>query len=476
MLIKNELIKLFKRRSMIIMLAIILLASFLIMPMYDSRGRVNYYEVDYVYDESFWWEDEAEWLMNEYGKTDDNGNYLDQTEYAYEQRCRAKKYRYMLSVGMTSSQDWRYSLCEEIFDYQFLLDYKGTLTETQESRMELLKKYVSEDDWKGYYTANRDQLVASLTLTGASTHTIEAYTFECDYRLEHDLKPGAEPWRDTLISKTATAKKSLAPYLDAEDDGETVDPDDTEEYRNTIALSLYRLENDIEHDVASVMAGGNSAETFWEFFSNSILLVTLVGIMLIIIAGRIVAEEYSGGTIKFLLICPAKREKILFAKYFAVLIVGLIMMSTLYVSSGIFALIFSGGEEIGASVLAVKNGIVSERSPFIQLIINYALQGIGMTVMTTMAFAISSLMKSTSLSVGIGLFAFTMGLTGAALLESMDIDFARYIIFANVDLAAIARGEGLFDYQTLPVALLVIAIHMVIFLWTASDAFSRRDI
>lgn len=461
---------------MIIMLAIIILASFLIMPIFDGRGRGNYYEMYVPYDESYWWEDEAEWLESEYGKKDKQGNYVDQTEYAYEQRCRAAQYRYMISVGMTSSGDWRYALCEEIFDYQFLLDYKGTLTNEQRSKMELLKKYVGDDDWRGYYTEVRDEIAASYTAVGASSQKIEAYTFEYDYRLQNDLKPGAEPWRDTLINKTATAKKSLVPYLEAEARGEKVDPDDTEEYRNTIALSLYRLENDIEHDVASIMGGKNAAETFWEFYANSILLVTLVGIMLIIIAGRIVAEEYSGGTIKFLLICPAKREKILFSKYFALLIVGFIMMTGLYISSGLFALIYSGGRDIGASVLSVKNGIVSERSPFIQLMINYLLQGVGMIVMATMAFAISSLMKSTSLSIGAGLFAFTSGLTGTLLLEGMDVDFARYLIFANVDLAAIARGNSTFDYQTLPTALLVIAVHMVIFLWTASDAFSRRDI
>lgn len=475
MLIKNELIKLFKRRSMIIMLAFLLLASFLIMPIY--KGGYRNPEIDYAYDETYWWEDEAKWLETEYGKTDEYGEFLDQTDYAYEQRSRAAQYRYMISVGMKSSGDWRYSLVEEIYDYRLILDKKGELSQKESARLELLVGFVERDDWRGYYEYERSAVEAYEQSLGSSAHRIEAETFEYTYRLDNGVKPGEIPWRDQLIRSAARAKSSLVPYLEAADAGEKVDPADTEEYRNTLALSLYRLENDIEHDVSSDMAGGNGgAETFWEYFSNSLILVTLVGIMLIVIAGRIVAEEYSGGTVKFLLICPAKREKILFAKYFTLLLVGLMMMTALYISSGIFALIYSGGSEIGASVLTVRNGVVRESSPFIKLIENYALQGVGMTVMATMAFAISSLMKSTALSVGIGLFAFTSGITGTMLLEQMDFDFARYLIFANVDLAAIARGESIFEYQTLPVALVVIAVHMVIFLWTASDAFSRRDI
>jgi ABC-2 type transport system permease protein len=476
MLIKNELIKLFKRRSMIIMLAVIILASFLIMPLY-SGGRYDYPDIYYQHDESFWWEDEAEWLESEYGKKDDKGNYIDLTDYGYEQRSRAAQYRYMLSIGMKSSSDWRYPLVEEMFVYKLTLDKKGMLGAEENERLLLLTDFVEKDDWRAFYTAEKEALQAAATSLGSSAHRIEAITFEYTYRLENDVKPGESNWRDQLLAKAATAKKSLAYYLEAEDAGEKVDPADTEEYRNTIALSLYRIDNNIEHDVSEDMAGDNyGAKTFWEFFPNSTVLITLVGIMLIVIAGRIVAEEYSGGTIKFLLICPAKRQKILFAKYFTLLIVGLMMMTALYVSSGIFALIYSGGEGIGATVLSVKNGVVRQSSPFIKLIVNYALQGVGMTVMATMAFAISSLMKSTALSVGIGLFAFTSGMTGMLLLEGMDVDFARYLIFANVDLAAIARGESLFEYQTLPVALLVIAVHMVVFLWTASDAFSRRDI
>ena len=472
MLIKNELIKLFKRKSTIVMLALILAASLFIMLIYNGT---EYIEDVYYGQGNYWWEGEAEWIEEEYGKKNPDGSYVDQSENAYYMRNRAEMYRYLLSLEISGSDEWRYALIEEMFSYKLVLDRDGKLDEESAARYEMLRGYVEKNDWRAFYTDMKNETVASNE--GVSKHRIEALTFVYTYHLENDIEPGAERWRDNLIAKAASAKKGLVPYLEAEDAGEKVDPADTEEYRNELALAIYRLENGIEHDVSGAMLGNNGrAQTYWEYFANSISIITLVGIMLIVIAGRIVAEEYSGGTIKFLLICPAKREKILFSKYFTVLIVGLMMMVTLYVSSGLFALLFSGGKEIGASVLSVKNGVVRESSPFITLAVNYALNGVGMIVMATMAFAISSLMKSTALSVGIGLFSFTSGLASALIFSEMELDFARYFIFSNVDLAAIMRGEPTFDYQTLPVAIAVIVVHMVIFLLTASDAFSRRDV
>ena len=471
MLIKNEFIKLFKRSSTIVMLALILVASLLVMLIYNGSGVSN--DIAYI-DQTYYWEYEVEWIEEVYGKKNPDGSYVDQSDDAYYMRNQGEMYKYLLEQKVMGTGDWRYWLVEEMFTYKLTLTTTGELDDISAARYEKLRGYV-EGDWHVYYTDLKNEIISANA--GASTHRIEALTFEYSYYLENDIDPNTDRWRTTLVTNAASAKKNLVPYLEAADAGEKVDPADTEEYRNELALALYRLDNDIEHDVSGAMLGDNGrAETYWEYFANSIVLVNLVGIMLIVIAGRIVAEEYSGGTIKFLLICPAKREKILFAKYFTVLLVGLMMMTTLYVSSGIFALLFSGGKEIGASVLTVKNGVVRESSPFIALAINYALNGVGMTVMATMAFAISSLMKSTALSVGVGLFSFLSGAAGALILSESDLDFARYLIFSNIDLAAIARGEPMFDYQTLPVAIAVIAVHMVIFLLTACDAFSRRDV
>ena len=62
------------------------------------------------------------------------------------------------------------------------------------------------------------------------------------------------------------------------------------------------------------------------------------------------------------------------------------------------------------------------------------------------------------------------------ILSQLNISWARYLIWANVDLSGIMEGSGMFMGQTLTSALAVIAVHMVIFLMIAWDGFTRREV
>ena len=107
----------------------------------------------------------------------------------------------------------------------------------------------------------------------------------------------------------------------------------------------------------------------------------------------------------------------------------------------------------------------------------YLLGSVNRIVMATLAFAISSLIRSSALAIGVSLFAMLAG-SGAVLFlkEALNIDWARYIVFANTDLNAILSGTTPFVNQTIGFALGVIAVYMVVFLLTAWDGFVRREV
>ena len=470
-LIKNEFIKLFARRSTIVIL--ILIAALALGSMAISIPAGGYYEEIMDYGNTDWWENEAEWIEQEFYVKDENGEYVDKSDYAYEMRARAKVYRFMLETGIDNTNDWRYRLIyEDMWAVLMEMDL-GKVTAENEAKLEAIKAAAKNDDWRGYYTELREGIMSSESLSDIQK---DAYAFEYNYYLENDLKPGSVVWKDSLLRQAANAKQSLVPYLEAEKRGEEIDPKVTEEYRNKLAVALYQLDNDIQYNAERYFENERRDGNYWSYFVNTKGLLTVIGIMMIVIAGKIVAEEYSAGTIKFLLISPAKRYKILLAKYLTVLIMGFMMMAILYLSSAILALPFSGGEGLTSMVIRAKDGVVKATSPFVSLLSHYALQSVGMIVMATMAFAISSLMRSTAVSVGVGISAYAFGLLGATLLADLGLDVGRYLIFSNLNLADIAKGEAIYEYQTLPMALVVIAVHMVVFALVAHDAFVRRDI
>ena len=81
-LIKNEFIKLFARRSTIVML--ILIVALALGSMAISIPAGGYYEEIMDYGNTDWWENEAEWIEQEFYVKDENGEYVDKSDYAYE--------------------------------------------------------------------------------------------------------------------------------------------------------------------------------------------------------------------------------------------------------------------------------------------------------------------------------------------------------------------------------------------------------
>ena len=105
------------------------------------------------------------------------------------------------------------------------------------------------------------------------------------------------------------------------------------------------------------------------------------------------------------------------------------------------------------------------------------LSSINVVVMATLAFSISSLVRSASLAIGISLFSLLSGNVIISILkEGLAIDWTRYLLFANIDLAKIASGNSIYTNHSLTFAIGVIAVHLIVFFLIAWDGFTRREI
>lgn len=294
--------------------------------------------------------------------------------------------------------------------------------------------------------------------------------WEYEYRLENNI-PFGDTWKDDTITEISDNKDVLNSLSNETQSSESKKLDEQ------VKMNLYRLEHNIDIDVNSTMSNSTDGATnFWSAMSMSTSLISLVGLLVIIIAGSCIANEFSQGTIKFLLINPVKRWKILFSKYFTVITFGYIMIALLFVVMIPFAGIFLGFDSISAPYLYISDGNVHEMSPFLHIIKLYLLNSVDVVVMATMAFALSSLFKSSALAIGAGVFCMMGGSTLIQILSMLKQDWARYLIFANTNLASIYEGKSLFPQHSLTFALVVIAVHMVIFLLTAWDGFTKREV
>lgn len=201
-------------------------------------------------------------------------------------------------------------------------------------------------------------------------------------------------------------------------------------------------------------------------------MMALVTLMTIIVSSGIVSAEFSQGTIKMLLARPVKRWKILLSKYITVLLYSLLLTVILFVvtyitSSILFpkvledTITFSGGEVAANKVLG-------------KALYMMFLGWINTVVISTLAFMIGTIFRSTSLAIGISIFLYFTGNTIVLFLTKYD--FAKYILFANTDLTQYETGYVLIDGLSMSFSATVIAVYAVLFLLLSFLSFIKRDV
>lgn len=237
-------------------------------------------------------------------------------------------------------------------------------------------------------------------------------------------------------------------------------------YERSTAINEYRIKHDLPED------GDYSALSF---ISDASSIIPLLGLFVITVAAGIVANEFSWGTVKLLVIRPISRFKILLAKYFTVLLFALALLFILFASAGITGLALFGAGDGSQVHLAYADGTVEEKSLLLHLAGSYLLNSISLLMMATMAFMISAVFRNSSLAVGISIFLLAMGGTVTNLLATK-FEWVKYILFANTDLTQYFDGSPLVSDMTLGFSIVVLAVYFIVFHVLAFGAFTKRDI
>lgn len=453
-LVKNEYIKLMLKASTWVMLIILLLASVGLSAM-ALVGQKQY---------ESWNSTSTEDLIESYQS---EINYLkDVKTEGWEQEVEYNQYL----IDNAIEEDWRADAVLAMFEIKYHAAEYGI--SDSEQIVSSIDNAIKNMDWKSYFQTAIDLSAKVPELIDDSDGTINLYR----YCLDNSIAPYDKNWKYSVALQLESAKAQLKVFEEQRAAGQQVDTEEMETAEENIKKYEYRLENNIEFDISENNNWTDGVFNFWSVFSTSSMLVTFISVIVIIAAGGIVSGEFSAGTIKFLMINPVKRWKILTSKYFTSITFGYLAMLAAFIISALSTMLFFGADHLGASFIAVSGDTVKEIPGFLYVAKLYLLSSVQLVVMGSLAFAISSLFRSSALAIGISVMALFGGNTITLILSQLQFDWGRYLIFSNLDISGIAKGNSMFAGQTVAGALVVIAVHMVIFLLTAWDGFNKREI
>ena len=435
-LVKNEYIKINNKISTKIMLILLVLSIFAIPAVAMMKQHfMDNYEHEYEYD-----------VINDYKSQ------ISIIEETQPEDAENQLLQYNLLIDYELDyDDWRYDMIME-----------SDLASMNSTELGQFKNIISANDWKTYL----QKRLAEGNLTAG-----EKWAYS--YRLENNISFDEQYEKQNNIIYNVMNEKDLIEMMSNSLTASKSKLSDAEEI---VLLGTYQLEHNILENTAEQTSLYTGEISFWSVFLANKMIVLVVGFIIIVLAGGIVASEFSQGTIKFLLVNPVKRGKILMAKYFSCISYGYILIAAVFLLSIPITGLFMGFDGINTPYLYVENGTVHEMSSWIYAVKVYLLSSVNVVVMATLAFAISSLVRSSALAIGISVFFMCAGNTITLILNQLKQDWGRYLIFSNTDIMSIMEGSSLFPSHTLSLAITVIAAHMVVFLLTAWDGFTKKSI
>lgn len=453
-LILNELIKMFKKKSTIVAAVVILIMCVGIQFIIKKT-----LEADTMY-----FHNDGEETIEEYKEYALEGLREDEPAYIWQHTY----INALDSVGVTVMSDPKCQIIISIMDmYEDEMGFVDS-----EKVMEVVDSLKSVD-----FEFRKTLEILAKDEAINETYTKEVLEDAITNKYKYLLDYGVESSQDKTVG-VVDRVIMLQQIIENNDEKSNEYIESLKEYK----VTKYALDNKIESYVddntkSNLYDDITDSQRFWIVLLNSTSVLTVLSICMIVLAGLIVATEYSQGTIKFLLINPVKRGKIITSKYLTILMMSTLLTVVSFVLNIVVCMVINGdASSISMPYITYDAGKVVEYSAVLFYMKQYLLKFVEVVVYATMAFAISSLLKSTAAAVGVGMACMLCGSLVSALLAEFNQDWGRFLIFSNSDLGAVISGNAGYPGMTPAFSVAVIAVYMVVFLLTAYDGFVRREV
>ena len=250
----------------------------------------------------------------------------------------------------------------------------------------------------------------------------------------------------------------------------------------TAAICKYAIENNIQDKKAlfkesECILGTDADMNLINVFSGySIFIIILI----VVIAGTIISEEFNKGTIKLLLVRPYKRTKILVAKF----LTCIIMLIFTFLAVGLMQYIISGftygfGNFTGDITIYNYSSSSVQTIGLLQYVLLMAVSVMPMFILLmTLAFALSTIFTNSPIAIALPL----LGMMGTDIINQLAYSFEKakflmYFVTPNWDLSIYLFGKmPQFEPISLPFSIMICVIYFVIMVVTSLIIFNKKDI
>lgn len=477
-LIKNELVKIFSKKSMIIIGVLILILVIGINVM--GKLNVNMSNSYPAYTENY-----INYIEEELKELDPNKP-SDINKYA-----EVKSQKDVADIAKEYTEiSWQADVIEtiiapvigEINNYKYVDKNENKLADSTIKYNEMFKA-LKESNWK--YFANKELENINLQIKQLNLlieedkentdlqlqlKSLELQKEVVTLRLEEDIKYGSEDYKSSAIQYYKMYMENYNQYAQSKN----ITEEEKSEMNNCLEkanLYKYDIYNNTEYQNPST-----ANYTFQNSIESYIVIIVMV---IVIVAGVSVSEEFNKGTVKLLLVRPYSRTKILIAKLISVFITMAITTISILALQFIVGGLVYGFETYEMQVLQfdfTNNSIVT-LNIFAYLGLMFICKLPVFVLIGTLAFALSTIFLNSPLAIALPIFGYMGSDMINMLALSYKWDWVKYFVTPNWDLSQyLFGGTPMFKGTSIEFSITICAIYFIIMLVASIVSFKKRNI
>ncbi len=480
-LIKNEFIKIFKKKSiyitLLVVLAFVILTNCIYKFFYHS-GSYQEYNDNYI---QYLKEDLAKLDPN---KSSDTKMYIDLKSELdiYEMKQKYETGTWQREV--LSSQVSSYVSEKNTYLYGESKDTEK-VAEIEKTINKILEK-LEQDDWRYFAQEELNQAKTALTtLENQKANTQDKQELQvleatiknanidkevAEIRVNKDIKYG-EDFRNAALGIYQEEAKNI---INIESNAKELKYEEKQEYNQSIEkreINKYILENNVninkQNDVRGILKS---------LFNEYGLFII---VMIIMIAGTIVSEEFNKGTIKLLLIKPYSRNKILLAKFITVF-----LMIAFFILAVVVMELLVGGIIFGYDSLSVPILVYDFTTQSLQSLNIFSYLGIEimtqlpkLILLATLAFACSTLFTNSAVAIAIPLLGYMSADMINMLVVQFKVQFMKFFVSLNWNFEEYLFGNlPKMEGMTVGFSIVICMLYFVAMLIPTFIVFKKKNI
>ncbi|MFA9399013.1 MAG: ABC transporter permease, partial [Clostridiaceae bacterium] len=212
-----------------------------------------------------------------------------------------------------------------------------------------------------------------------------------------------------------------------------------------------------------------------KFVYNCSTIIFVIVLFMAVMSANTIADEYSSGTIRQILIKPVKRYKIYLSKFVAVIFSSIVLCVIVYIISLIVGLALFSKNSASIYDVVLVNGAVVKRNMLQYIVLKTLSQIFSIVVISSLTFLVATLVRSNALAIIITIVAyFATSIVGVFIRNK---PFYKFILTPNLSLIDYVSKESIpFKGGTFTFSLTICLVYLLVFLTAGIMVYSKRDV